>query len=222
MACSIDAEAERKPPVSLSGIFGVEMRDGDLSKIPLKLRLAALLLAPLACTGGANAFQAGQVPLLSKAARNAVYQLGPGDKLRVVVFGVDELGGEFTVPGSGKVSLPLIGLQQAAGLTPEQLQVEIAKALAAGYVKDPRVNVEVLNYRPFYILGEVNKPGEYPYTDGLTVLNAVARAEGFTYRAKTRVFKRRSGEERVEHVEPLTAGAPVKPGDTIRIEERSF
>ena len=180
------------------------------------------MLAALACGASANAVQAAPSSSPDQAARSGAYQLGPGDKLRVVVFGVDALGGEFTVPGSGQVSLPLIGLQQAAGLTPEQLQVSIAKALAAGYVKNPRVNVEVLNYRPFYILGEVNKPGEYPYTDGLTVLNAVARAEGFTYRAKTRVFKRRSSEERVEHVEALTAGAPVKPGDTIRIEERSF
>lgn len=186
-------------------------------------RLAALLIV----VGVLESCAAGPAvaridPQAQAPAQGRAYRLGPGDKLRVVVFGVDALGGEFTVPGSGRVSLPLIGPQQATGLTAEQLQTSIAKALAGGYVKDPRVNVEVLNYRPFYILGEVNKPGEYPYTDGLTVMNAVARAEGFTYRAKTRVFKRRSVEERDEHVEPLTAGSPVAPGDTIRIEERSF
>ena len=82
--------------------------------------------------------------------------------------------------------------------------------------------MEVLNYRPFYILGEVNKPGEYPFSDGLTVLNAVARAQGFTYRARTRIFERRSLDERDQHRETLTAGAPVQPGDTIRILERTF
>lgn len=159
---------------------------------------------------------------VERPVRSSTYRLGAGDKLRIAVFGVDALGGEFTVPGSGRVSLPLIGSTQAAGTTVDQLQATIESALRGGYLKDPHVTVEVLNYRPFYILGEVNKPGEYPYTDGLTVLNAVARAEGFTYRARTKIFKRRSLNEADEHVEKLTAGAPVQPGDTIRIQERSF
>lgn len=156
------------------------------------------------------------------AAPVAGYRLGPGDKLRVAVYGAENLGGEVVVPGSGRIPLPLIGEVQASGLTADQVRISIEKALGDGFVKNPHVSVEVLNYRPFYILGEVNKPGEYPYTSGLTVLNAVARAEGFTYRAKTRVFKRRSTGDRDEHAEKLTAGSPVQPGDTIRIEERSF
>jgi protein involved in polysaccharide export with SLBB domain len=150
------------------------------------------------------------------------YRLGPGDKFRVAVFGVDSLGGEFEVPGTGKVSLPLIGETPVAGLTILQLQGNIETALKDGYVKDPHVSVQVLNYRPFYILGEVNKPGEYPYTDRLTVLNAVAEAGGFTYRARTRIFQRRHIDKGGEVTEPLTADSLVEPGDTIRIKERSF
>lgn len=190
---------------------------------------AAILLTGMAAPGVAGAAPPGTrpspsspTPSASSAAQAAGYRLGPGDKLRVAVFGVEALGGEVVVPGSGRVPLPLIGEMQAAGLTADQLRTNIETALSDGFVKNPRVSVEVLNYRPFYILGEVNKPGEYPYTSGLTVLNAVARAEGFTYRAKTRVFKRRSTGDRDEHAEKLTAGAPVQPGDTIRIEERSF
>ena len=152
----------------------------------------------------------------------ADYRLGPGDSVRVSVFGVDSLGGEFEVPGTGNVSLPLIGEMVVAGRTIFQLQNNIETALRAGYVKDPHVSVQVLNYRPFYILGEVNRPGEYPYKDRLTVLNAVAEAGGFTYRARTRIFRRRHIDERAEATEPLTPDSQIEPGDTIRIQERSF
>ncbi len=150
------------------------------------------------------------------------YRLGPADKLRVNVFGEEALTGEFLVGGSGKISLPLIGEVQAAGLTISQFQEEIAAALRQGYINTPRVSAEVLNYRPFYILGEVNKPGEYPYTNSLTVLNAVATAEGFTYRADTRrvYIKRANGAN--EQAFPLTTATQVAPGDTIRIGERFF
>ena len=150
------------------------------------------------------------------------YHLGAGDRLRVIVFGEQELSGEFFVSGGGKISFPLIGEVDAAGSTIPQLQKAIEAKLADGYLKQPRVSAEVLNYRPFYILGEVMKPGEYPYTNGLTVLNAVATAEGFTYRAnKQKVFiKRATGD--AEHEYPLTTATPVEPGDTIRIGERFF
>ncbi|NBW07033.1 MAG: polysaccharide export protein [Caulobacteraceae bacterium] len=150
------------------------------------------------------------------------YKLGPADKLRVNVFGEEALTGEFLVGGSGKVSLPLIGEVQAAGLTIAQFQEEIAQALRQGYINEPRVSAEVLNYRPFYILGEVNKPGEYPYTNNLTVLNAVATAEGFTYRADTRRVYIKRTDSSAEQVYPLNAVTQVAPGDTIRIGERFF
>lgn len=150
------------------------------------------------------------------------YRLGAADKVRVNVFGEEALTGEFLVGGSGKISLPLIGEVQAAGLTIAELQEEIANALRQGYINEPRVSAEVLNYRPFYILGEVNKPGEYPYTNNLTVLNAVATAEGFTYRADTRRVYIKRADGVGEQAFPLTTATQVAPGDTIRIGERFF
>lgn len=150
------------------------------------------------------------------------YRLGAADKVRVNVFGEEALTGEFLVGGSGKISLPLIGEVQAAGLTIAELQEEIANALSQGYINEPRVSAEVLNYRPFYILGEVNKPGEYPYTNNLTVLNAVATSEGFTYRADTRRVYIKRADGVGEQMFPLTTATQVAPGDTIRIGERFF
>ncbi|KRA64519.1 polysaccharide biosynthesis protein [Caulobacter sp. Root656] len=150
------------------------------------------------------------------------YRLGVADKVRVNVFGEEALTGEFLVGGGGKVSLPLIGEVQAAGLTISQFQQEISNELRKGYIKEPRVSAEVLNYRPFYILGEVNKPGEYPYTNNLTVLNAVATAEGFTYRANKRSVFIKRAEDPAEQSYPLTPLTKVAPGDTIRIGERYF
>ena len=151
------------------------------------------------------------------------YRLGAGDKLRISVFGEDSLSGEFLVPGgAGMIEFPLIGNIQASGLTVNELQAEIEGKLKPDYLRDPHVSIEVLNYRPFYILGEVMRPGEYPYTNGLTVLNAVATANGFTYRANThRVYiKRANSSKEVEY--DLDATTPVQPGDTIRIGERFF
>jgi protein involved in polysaccharide export with SLBB domain len=150
------------------------------------------------------------------------YRLGSGDKVRVITFGEESLSGEFFVGSTGKVSLPLIGEVKAAGLTLPEFQAEFENALKSGYLKEPRVSVEVLNYRPFYILGEVEKPGTYPYTNGLTVMNAVATAEGFTYRAnQKRVFIKREGETE-EKEYPVVGDLPVAPGDTIRVAERFF
>jgi protein involved in polysaccharide export with SLBB domain len=150
------------------------------------------------------------------------YTLGTADKLRVIVFGEEALTGEFVVGSAGRVALPLIGEVQAAGLSISQFQALVVDKLKDGYINEPRVSIEVLNYRPFYILGEVGKPGEYPFTNRLNVLNAVATAGGFTYRADTRrVFIRRASQDK-ETEEPLTSTTSVAPGDTIRIAERVF
>ena len=150
------------------------------------------------------------------------YRLGAGDKVKVTTFGEESLTGEFNVSGSGMVALPLVGEVKAQGLTTTELQQSIETALKDGYLREPRVSVQVLTYRPFYILGEVNKPGEYPYTNGLTVLNAVATANGFTYRANSRRVRiRRVGETEEKEYE-ITSTSAVAPGDTIRIRERLF
>lgn len=162
-------------------------------------------------------------PVASNAApATSDYLLGSGDKVRVTVYGEPELSGEFFVTGSGLVSLPLIGEVRAAGLNVRQFQDTVQDALSKGYLKEPRVSAEVLSFRPFYILGEVDKPGTYPYTSGLTVFNAVATAGGFTYRAdKNKVYIKRLGEAE-EHKYPLDPSVTVAPGDTIRIGERFF
>jgi len=172
----------------------------------------------------AAAANPGIVPTNVAQGRDAAYQyhLGTSDKVRIITFNEASLTGEFVVNSNGAVSLPLIGDVHAAGLTTNELAVAIQNSLKNGYLTDPQVSVEVLNYRPFYILGEVVKPGEYPFANGLTVLNAVATANGFTYRADThRVFIKRANET-AEHEVDLTTTTPVEPGDTIRIKERLF
>lgn len=150
------------------------------------------------------------------------YRLGPGDRIKLTVFGEADLSGEFAVDGTGQVSLPLIGEVAAANLSVHDFRKAVDAALRDGYLKDPRVSAEVVSFRPFFILGEVQKPGTYPYQNGLTVLNAVATAQGFTYRANERVvFIRRNGATTEEKV-PLTSTTLVYPGDTIRISERFF
>jgi polysaccharide export outer membrane protein len=145
--------------------------------------LVALVGASLsACAAGPAAGPLSEAELLSDRVVPE-YRLGPADKVRVTVFGEEALTGEFTVGASGALAFPLVGEIRAQGLTTAELQEAIATALRQGYILEPRVSAEVLTYRPFYILGEVERPGEYPYTNGLTVLNAVATAEGFTYRA---------------------------------------
>ena len=118
--------------------------------------------------------------------------------------------------------MPLIGQVRALGLSTVELENALAENLSDGYVLNPRVSVEVINYRPFYILGEVGRPGEYPYTSGLTVQNAVAAAGGFTYRANKRVVFIKSIDNEAEIPYDLTPSTVVKPGDTIRIGERIF
>ncbi|MEO1361929.1 MAG: SLBB domain-containing protein, partial [Pseudomonadota bacterium] len=110
----------------------------------------------------------------------------------------------------------------AEGLTVPQLETRIAEALADGYLKNPQVSAEVANYRPYYILGEVRNPGEYPYTNGLTVMEAVASAGGFTYRARKNTVFVRGTDAMAEQSVALTATTQVKPGDTLRIGERIF
>ena len=152
----------------------------------------------------------------------APYQLGAGDQIRVTVFGEEALSGEFEIDGVGRISLPLIGSVEIGGSNIGAAEARIVTLLADGYLITPSVNIEVMNYRPFYILGEVQKPGSYPYVSGMTVLNAVALATGFTYRAnkkKIELTRRIDGQEIKSYVDPT---AIVRPGDIIRVTERFF
>lgn len=150
------------------------------------------------------------------------YVLGAGDQVRVIVFNEPALSGDFFISGDGDMPLPLVGSVPAGNKTTKDVAADYARLLADGYLRDPRVSMEVITYRPFFILGEVIKPGQYPYASGMTVLNAVATANGFSPRAKkTRVYIRRKGEEGELEYE-LTPNLRVLPGDTIRIGERYF
>lgn len=188
----------------------------------LSLLALAVFMTFGAMTGAAHAQAITPGAPAVTPAQSMDYLLGPADKVRVTVYGEPSLSGEFFVTGSGLMSLPLIGEIKAGGMTVGQFQQAVQKALSDGYLKDPRVSAEVLTFRPFYILGEVEKPGTYPYTSGLTVLNAVATAGGFTYRAdKKNVWIKHNGET-TENKSELTPSIVVAPGDTIRIGERFF
>ncbi len=178
--------------------------------------LLALLCAACASDSGPVRQAAnGAIPLPE-------YRLGPGDKVRIAVFGEADLSGEFVVSPAGNISYPLVGDVAALGQTVPEFTARLTEVLRNGYVRQPLLTVEVVNYRPYYILGEVGAPGNFPYTNGLTVMNAVATAGGFTYRADTRrVFIKHADSENEEMV-PLTSTTLVQPGDTIRIPERRF
>jgi len=149
------------------------------------------------------------------------YRLGPADQIRITVFNEPELTGPYVVGSQGTIAYPLVGSIRAAGLTIPEF-TEALRAALSEYVRNPSVSVEVANYRPFFILGEVQRPGTYPYSASLTVMNAVATAGGFTYRAnRNRVFIRHATETE-ERTYPLTPATPVLPGDTVRIGERLF
>ncbi|MCR9268696.1 MAG: polysaccharide export protein [Hyphomonadaceae bacterium] len=190
----------------------------------LKISSVALGLSALLI----SACQSGPAPATPTASAPATtvtvteYTLSSGDQVKVTVFGQPDLSGQFEVDGSGTFSMPLIGQVSAEGLSVPQLESTIAAALADGYLVNPQVSAEVANYRPYYILGEVRNPGEYPYTNGLTVMEAVASAGGFTYRARKNVVFVRATDANAEQSVALTATTQVKPGDTLRIGERIF
>ena len=150
------------------------------------------------------------------------YTLDAGDKLRVVVFGQDGISNTYIVDAGGNVSLPLIGSVAARGITTQQLSQRIAARLKQGYVRDPHVTVEVETYRPFFILGEVTTPGQYPYIADMTVEKAVAIAGGFApraYKDKVELTRTAPGEQMKGDV-PLSY--PLRPGDTVLVKERWF
>jgi protein involved in polysaccharide export with SLBB domain len=182
----------------------------------------ALFAATLLAILGQAAFadEPATPPADATTSFEASYRLGAGDKLKLIVFGEENLSGEFTVDDSGNIALPLVGTVKAQGKSLGEFEAIVVTSLKNGYLKDPHVSVEVLNYRPFYIIGEVTKGGQYPYQAGLTVLNAVAIAGGYTFRADTgEAFITRSGHE-IQF--DLKAPVIVYPGDVVRIPERFF
>jgi protein involved in polysaccharide export with SLBB domain len=193
-------------------------------RLVLSAALAGLLvLAGCGGGGGGNLPEATAAAVPVDAAGEPTgYTLGTGDRVRVTVFGEPDLSGEFEVDATGKISMPLVGDVRIGGLQMRDAEKAVAQTLSQGYLANPRVNVEVLNYRPFYIIGEVNTPGSYPYVNGMTVLTAVALAGGYTYRAREdRVVLTRANDPERREVR-AAPDTPVLPGDIIRVPERLF
>ncbi|MEJ0076607.1 MAG: polysaccharide biosynthesis/export family protein [Alphaproteobacteria bacterium] len=150
------------------------------------------------------------------------YALDSGDKLRVVVFGQDGLSASYSVDTSGSITMPLIGAVPARGRTPAQLQAAIGARLRQGFVREPHVAVEVEAYRPFFILGEVTLPGQYPYVANMTVETAVAIAGGYTPRAQKQRLEISRQMNGLTEKQVVSPNYPVRPGDTIKVAERWF
>jgi polysaccharide export outer membrane protein len=156
------------------------------------------------------------------AAVDAPYHLDAGDRLRVVVYGQEGLTNTYAISAGGTITLPLIGAVPARGRTPQGLATDITARLRNGFIREPSVAVEVESYRPFFILGEVQAPGQYPYVPNMTAESAVAIAGGFSPRAKrdrvTLTHTDASGTSRVI----VPPGTPIGPGDTVLVGERWF
>lgn len=196
---------------------------GSFGTPSVMLRCAGMLCAVALMTACSNAPMTGSAAAIKQAddaARN--YRLAMGDKVHISVFGEANLSGDYTVSPDGRITLPLAGPVQAAGLTIPQLQQSVTKTLGDGFVQNPNVTVTASGLRPYYILGEVNKPGQYDYTPDLTVMGAVATAQGFTYRADMDEIYIRHARDPSEQEYPLTPSTAVEPGDTIRVAQRYF
>jgi polysaccharide export outer membrane protein len=194
---------------------------GTTQEDPMKQLVAAVLCLVLGALANPLARAADEQPAEASApaAEAAPYRLGPGDKLRVTVFGEPYLSGEFKVNANGTISMALIEPVQLTGLTVAQAQEVLAKELSEGFTGKTKVNIEILEYRPFFIVGEVRNPGSYPYMADMTVLHAIAIAGGYTPRAaKKRVEIQRGGKDGIR----ANDTTPVEPGDVITVKERLF
>ena len=151
------------------------------------------------------------------------YRLGVSDQVRVLTFGEESLSDIFRVNDAGNIALPLLGPVRARGMTTDELSQNIAGELnRRGYIRDPSVSVEIVEYRPVFVLGEVNRPGQYPFQPGMTVLSVAAVAGGFTYRAvqdQAAVVRLVQGQPVEGKATPLTI---LRPGDVVTIYERRF
>ncbi len=159
---------------------------------------------------------------LFRAEANAPYALASGDRVRVIVFGQDNISNSYAVSGSGHISMPLAGDVTVGGLTTAEAERVIQGRLQAGYLRDPHVSVEVEAFRPFFVLGEVTTAGQYPFVNGMTVQKAIAIAGGFTPRG----YQRGVALTRAVNGVPVTGEVPLtfplRPGDTVTVEERIF
>jgi polysaccharide export outer membrane protein len=184
--------------------------------------LFALVLLLAGCAGGDLGPVSDSDLKAYAAAATSSPKLQAGEKIRVNVYGEATLSGDYQIDPSGFVSLPLAGTVRAAGLTQNELEQELSKKFRSEYLKNPKVTVSITEFKPFYIIGEVEKPGAYPYTSGLNVLSAIAIAGGTTYRAsKSTILIQHPGEPGLREY-PATAATPILSGDIIKVPQRYF
>lgn len=150
------------------------------------------------------------------------YTLASGDRLRIIVYGQDSLSNTYAVDGAGRISMPLIGFVDAQGLTIGQVEKLVESRLRNGFLREPRVAVEVVAYRPFFVLGEITTAGQYPYINGMTVQNAIAVAGGFTPRAAKSSVDLTRTIDGVPMTATVTMTDRIRPGDTVTVRERFF
>lgn len=184
--------------------------------------LGMILLASACAERGDGPVMSSGSRYVSAETGEADYQLGVGDRVKVTVFNEPTLTGEFWINPDGTLALPLIGNVAASGKPVAEVASLAQARFADGYLRDPKVAMEVTVFRPFYIMGEVAAPGQYPYATGLTAMNAIATAKGFTPRANRDVIRIRRQGSGAEVNYRLTPQLIVRPGDTIRVGERFF
>ncbi|MDO9383244.1 MAG: polysaccharide biosynthesis/export family protein [Hyphomicrobiaceae bacterium] len=184
--------------------------------------LRSSFAAPRAYAQPAVVYAATPLPVPLPVAYDSAYHLDAGDRLRVVVYGQEGLTNTYAIDAGGSITMPLIGSVPARGKTPARLAADITARLRNGFIREPSVAVEIEAYRPFFILGEVAAPGQYPYVPNMSVESAVAIAGGFSPRARrdrvTLTHTDASGSMRT--VVPL--GTAISPGDTVLVGERWF
>lgn len=151
-----------------------------------------------------------------------VYRIGTGDKLKVTIYNNEKLSGDYPVGGDGKIGLPMLGRVAVSGLTLDEVSTLLIGRLADGYFLNPNVTVDMAEYRPVYILGEVQKPGQYPYAEGMTVYRLVAQAGGYSYRANRKKMDVRPDNAPNGEPRHISDDALVQPGDTVIVRQRYF
>jgi protein involved in polysaccharide export with SLBB domain len=191
---------------------------------PVLLALLLLVLTGLRAQGPDQASD-GQGQALGEIqpiGAESVYQLGPADRIRISVFNQEDLSGDYSLDGKGRFSMPLIGAVKAEGLTPAQLENILTSKFKPDYLVNPRIYVQVISYRPYYLIGEALGTGAFPYIAGMTYRRAIAISGGFSYRAKKDVvYVIRAEDPNGEEIK-LDVDEKVQPGDIIRVAERMF
>jgi polysaccharide export outer membrane protein len=221
----LDAMAYGGPPPATAPVVADNSGGGAISALRRTMASSPrtyVAQAPVPAPVVYAAPMPGPVMVAQPASYDSAYQLDAGDKLRVVVYGQEGLTNIYAIDAAGSITMPLIGAVPARGRTPAGLAAAITAKLRNGYIRDPSVAVEIESYRPFFILGEVQAPGQYPYVPNMTVESAVAIAGGFTPRAKRNMVTvtHTDAGSSGRYVVPM--GTSLSPGDTVFVGERWF